>query len=220
MQLLILDFDGTIGDTSALITSTMQKTLRELQLPVCSVEDCTRTIGLPLEQSFMEILHSSDLVVGKQCAEVYRRIFSASHQPGVVPVFPHVLESIRFFYKEGITVTLASSRGHASLQAFVKEMHLESYISYILGADDVRKSKPDPYPVLKILRIFSVKPQNALVVGDTKFDILMGKRAGAKTCGVTYGNGLRKELEQAGADAIVDDFGQIPVLLDDRTDYE
>jgi phosphoglycolate phosphatase len=213
MKLLILDFDGTIGDTNPLITSTMQRTLKELQLPVCSVEECSRTIGLPLEQGFMGVLHTSDPSVGDRCATVYRRIFSASNQPGLVPVFPHVLESIHFFYNQGVIITLASSRGHASLQSFVNEMHLESYVSYILGADDVKRSKPDPYPVQKILRTFSVDPQDTLVVGDTKFDILMGKRAGTKTCGVTYGNGYREELELAGADMIVDDFGQIPELL-------
>lgn len=213
MKLLILDFDGTIGNTNSLITSTMQSTLRELDLPVCSAEECSRTIGLPLEQCFLEVLHSSDPAVAKQCATVYRRIFSVSNHPGSVPVFLHVLESIRFFYHKGMIITLASSRGHASLEAFVEEMHLKSYISCILGADDVQRSKPDPYPVQKILRTFSVDPQEALVVGDTKFDILMGKRAGARTCGVTYGNGYRNELEGAGADMIVDDFGQIPELL-------
>ena len=213
MKLLILDFDGTIGDTNQLITSTMQKTLRELQLPVCSTEECSRTIGLPLEQGFKEVLHSSDSSVITRCATVYRNIFSANNQPGLVPVFPHVLESIHLFYDKGVVITLASSRGHASLQAFVNEMHLESYISYILGAEDVKRAKPDPCPVLKILRTFSVDPEDALVVGDTKFDILMGKRAGTKTCGVTYGNGYKEELELAGADMIVDDFGQIPELL-------
>ena len=43
-----------------------------------------------------------------------------------------------------------------------------------------------------------------LVVGDMAVDILMGANAGAKTCGVTWGNGRREELEQAGADYIID----------------
>ena len=49
----------------------------------------------------------------------------------------------------------------------------------------------------------------ALVVGDTAYDIEMGKRAGVRTCGVTYGNGTRAELARAGADFLIDDFGEL-----------
>jgi len=48
-------------------------------------------------------------------------------------------------------------------------------------------------------------------VGDMNVDILMGRNAGAKTCGVTYGNGTREELEEAGADYIVDSMTDIPI---------
>ena len=53
------------------------------------------------------------------------------------------------------------------------------------------------------LRHFSVRPDEALVVGDTEYDILMGRNAGVHTCGVTYGNGSRESLEAAGAEWIV-----------------
>ena len=46
-------------------------------------------------------------------------------------------------------------------------------------------------------------------VGDTAYDIEMGRRAGVKTCGVTYGNGTRAELARAGADYLIDDFGEL-----------
>lgn len=48
-----------------------------------------------------------------------------------------------------------------------------------------------------------------LVVGDMAVDILMGANAGTKTCGVTYGNGTKRELEEAGADYIIDSIAQL-----------
>ena len=92
---------------------------------------------------------------------------------------------------------------------FVEDMHLNEVIPYILGADDVTEAKPNPEPVLKTLEAFGCKPEDAMVVGDTWYDIEMGKRAGVKTCGVTYGNGTREELVQTGADYLVDDFGSL-----------
>ena len=91
-------------------------------------------------------------------------------------------------------------------------MHLNKVIPYVLGAEDVARAKPHPDPVLQTLESFNCKPEDALVVGDTWYDIEMGRRAGVRTCGVTYGNGSREELMRAGADFLVDDFGELMKL--------
>ncbi|MBF1574955.1 MAG: HAD family hydrolase, partial [Prevotella salivae] len=68
--------------------------------------------------------------------------------------------------------------------------------------------------VLNTLHHFGLQPAEALVVGDTIFDIQMGRNAGAKTCGVTYGNGKREDLEAAFADYIIDNFAEIEQCLE------
>ena len=79
----------------------------------------------------------------------------------------------------------------------------------MIGADDVEKAKPNPEPVLKTLTAMCFEPTQTLVVGDMAVDILMGINAGAKTCGVTWGNGSREELEKAGANYIIDKIENI-----------
>ena len=83
-------------------------------------------------------------------------------------------------------------------------MGISDYISYILGADDVKEAKPKPEPVLKTLADMHFDACETLVVGDMAVDIQMGANAGAKTCGVTWGNGTKDELEEAGATFIID----------------
>ncbi len=92
-------------------------------------------------------------------------------------------------------------------------MSVEDCISYILGADNVEKSKPDPEPVLKTLRELGIPAEESLVVGDMPVDIIMGLRAGAATCGVTYGNSSRDDLVKASAGYIIDDISELPGLL-------
>ena len=115
--------------------------------------------------------------------------------------------------EQGYTLTIASSRSNRSLMEFVHDMGLEAIISYVLGADNVIHAKPHPEPVLMTLRKYGCKPEEAIVVGDTKYDIEMGRNAGVKTCGVTYGNGTRQELEDAGADYLIDDFNSLIHIL-------
>ncbi|MGI6233324.1 MAG: HAD hydrolase-like protein [Prevotella sp.] len=207
-RLIILDFDGTIGDTNQIITQTMQQTLQEMHLDVKSAEECSRTIGLPLQQCFSALMPMTDETAAK-CAEVYRRIFAERCANYHIPVFPHVVETLRRWHREGILLTIASSRCHASLQNFVDDLGLADVFALLLGADDVKRAKPDPWPVTHTLHILGVEAKDALVVGDMSFDIIMGDRAGCKTCGVTYGNGTREELIAAGADRVVDRFDDI-----------
>jgi HAD hydrolase, family IA, variant 3 len=78
-----------------------------------------------------------------------------------------------------------------------------------VSVDDVQHAKPAPDMVLKTLDFLHVLPKETLVVGDTPFDIRMGKAANVQTVGVTYGNGTRTELKESGADYIIDCFEQL-----------
>ena len=208
IKLVILDFDGTMADTRSLIVRTMQKVIATLHLDKRTDEECAAMIGLPLKETFTTLLPISK-EQGLECEQLYREIFAASDPIKSVQLFPKVLETIATLHSKGITLTIASSRGHESLDAYVEEMHLAPYIHYVLGAEDVEHAKPQPDAVLKTLRELGVTPEETLVVGDMTYDILMGSRAGAHTCGVTYGNGTREELLSVNAESIIDDFEQL-----------
>ncbi|MBO7249076.1 MAG: HAD-IA family hydrolase, partial [Bacteroidales bacterium] len=83
-------------------------------------------------------------------------------------------------------------------------------ITYILGAGDVENGKPHPEAIFKTLDKYGFTPDQAIMVGDTIFDIQMGINAGTKTCGVTYGNGSRESLSPA--DWLIDDFSELLAL--------
>ena len=212
MKLIIFDFDGTLADTRQLIVETMQQTIQALELTPCTDEQCASMIGLPLKQAFIELIPMSD-EMGDRCVDTYRRIFNENNALYVIPTFPNVIDTLFSLSAEGYILTIASSRSRKSLLDFVHTMHLEEIFSYILGADDVILSKPHPEPVLRTLEAFDCSPEEALVVGDMKYDIEMGRRAGTRTCGVTYGNGSPQDLREAGADFIVNNFEEILTLI-------
>ena len=212
LKLIIFDFDGTLADTRQLIVETMQQTIGELGLTPCTDEQCASMIGLPLKQAFIELIPMSD-EMGDRCVDTYRRIFNKNNAAYVIPTFPNVLDTLLRLSSNGYILTIASSRSRKSLLDFVHTMQLEEVFPYILGADDVVHAKPHPEPVLRTLEAFGCSPDEALVVGDMKYDILMGRRAGTHTCGVTYGNGTIEELKESGADLIIEDFGEILTFL-------
>ncbi len=207
-KIYILDFDGTLGDSRGLILRTMMDTFDALGIDRPTEEACVNTIGLPLADCFV-VAAGLSAAQGERCAEVYRRIFHDNNVPGSVPPFEGVVETIRTLHQQGHTLAVATSRRHESLDELLAEFGVTDLFSMIVAADDVTHAKPDPEPVNKILETLQFQPQEALVVGDAPYDILMGRNAGARTCTVTYGNGKRQELQAAGADYLIDRFADL-----------
>ena len=208
-KLIIFDFDGTLGNTRRNIVKTMQMTIAELHLQSRTEEECAATIGLPLIGCFKAMFPELQKEEAQTCADTYRRIFAENLQAMKPQPFPGVKKTLAELSGQGYTLTIASSRSHASLVELTHDMGIANSISYLIGADDVREAKPNPEPVLKTLAVMGFEANQALVVGDMAVDILMGANAGAMTCGVTWGNGTKRELQEAGADYIIDSMEEL-----------
>lgn len=215
IKTVILDFDGTIGDTCSLIVKTMQQTLSALALPVSTAEKCAATIGLPLRQCFVHLL-GNDSETATRCETKYRELFAINNANYRVPVFPHVVETIKLLHDEGTEISIASSRSHRSLQAFLSDMELENYVRCVVASNDVEHAKPAPDMIMKILEETGCRACEAIMVGDTCFDIDMGRNAGTMTCGVTYGNGKPNDLKDA--DYLIDDFALLADIVHNNND--
>lgn len=213
MKYIIFDFDGTIGDSQALIVKTLQDTMRKRGLEVKSDVECAATIGLRLDEAFVQLFEMS-AEEGMACAETYRVIFEENKQHLIVQPFPHVLETIHTLHRQGYQLAIASSRGSDSLFGYVKQMGIEDCISSIIAGDLVEHVKPAPDMVLKALEEMNGTVEEALVVGDMTYDVDMAHNAGAKACAVTYGNATREELKNA--EYIIDDFAELLDILQEK----
>ena len=212
-RLIVFDFDGTLGDTQQIIVTTLHMTIAEMHLPERTDAECISIIGLPLAGCFRALYPDADEKTVTLCADTYRRLFKENMQTFTPVAFPHVVETLHKLKDMGLTLTIASSRWHKSLVELVHNLGIDDCISYLPGADDVELAKPHPEPVLQTLTATGIDASHTLVVGDMAVDILMGARAGARTCGVTWGNGSRRDLEEAGADHIIDSIEELLSLL-------
>lgn len=211
MKLIILDFDGTLADTQPLILRSLQGTITELGLPSRTDAECASIIGLPLKECFVKLLDADD-TLAERCCEVYRRLFDEYNHPGTVTLFPHVEETLHELHRRGLQLAICSSRARATLDQFVLSFGFEQLVQAVVSADDVPHGKPYPDPALRVLELTGCKAEEALMVGDASYDILMGRAAGCHTCGVTYGNQTAAQLRNAGADYLIDNFQELLTL--------
>ncbi len=212
MKTIILDFDGTIADTQNVIQTTIADTLEQLNLPAVDENEIRRVIGLPLWEMFVKTAGITDDGMIKRCVETYRACFM-SHCEGNVHLYPGVADTLGKLKQSGITLAIATSRGRDSLVPMLQSLGISHLIDMIVAVEDVEHAKPAPDMVLKILAATGTAKAETMIVGDTTFDIGMGKSAGCATCGVTYGNHSREQLLTASPDYIADSFSFLEGFL-------
>ena len=118
------------------------------------------------------------------------------------PGVPETLRSLRDYRKAVISNKFRS----ISLQVLEK-LELSQHFDEVTGVDTFPERKPSPLPVLRVLDRFAAKPEEALIVGDSIYDIRAGRAAGTKTVAVTYGYGAPGFSDDA--DFIITDFPQL-----------
>lgn len=205
---IIFDFDGTLADTAPLIIATMLATIRELGLPDRTEAECRATIGLRLEE-VPAALWPLIPGMGVRYEAAYQRIFAGLKRQVPVVCFPGVADTMSRLHDRGYAMAIASSRNRESLRELAGMFGIDHYLAMLVGGDDVTEGKPSPEPVLTILNAQGWSARETLVVGDAAVDIMMGRAAHCRTCGVTYGNGTVGDLENAGADVIIGSFDRI-----------
>ena len=200
---ILFDLDGTLVETSSAIVFAFNGALDENGLPERQPDEIKRMIGVPLEDMFARFSNGKD--VGKLC-DSYRGIFSGISARMSRP-YPHVLETLELL--DDYRLAVATTKNELLVKRLCDALGLTKFFDVVVGGDMVAHTKPAPDMVLLAAERIGLRPSATMMVGDTAMDMLAGKAAGTKTCGVTYGFGRREDLVEAGADVIIDDFGQL-----------
>ena len=211
-SLYILDFDGTLADTGAVIRASMHRALADLGLPDATDAACTATIGLPLSAGFARLFPDASADLAERYVATYRRHFDELNVPGAVPLFPGVADALAALRARGVRLAVASSRHRRTLDVFVRNLGLDGLLDLVIGGEDAPRAKPDPAPALEVLSRLGADASSAAVVGDTAYDIEMGRNAGCHTIAVSYGYGARSALFAAGADVVIGDIAALPYV--------
>lgn len=205
-ETIIFDYDGTLADTAPLIVHVTKETLKHFGIYDVSEDLVRSNIGLPLVDC-LRLDGNLNNAQAEEAVVVYRRIFAESLDDTVY--FPGVAETLVRLHSRGIRMGIATSRSTGSLHAMLDSHNLRQYFTAIVTVDDNLAAKPAPDMALEVLRQLGSSADTALMVGDTTFDLEMGRRAGCRTCGVTYGNHSRARLRETSPDYLIDAFNEL-----------
>lgn len=217
-QYILFYLDGTLTDPKIGITSSVQYALRALGIEEPSLDKLEPFIGPPLADSFREF-YGLDEEQTAAAVEKYRERFK---DQGIYEneIYPGIAEMLAALKAGGKTLAIASSKPTPFVERILDYFEIRTYFDHIAGSNlDGTHSRKEEVVEEALRRMLPAtmtpdeKRTAVVMVGDRRFDIEGAKEHGITSVGVSFGYAPDGELEQAGADHIVDTVEALEKLL-------
>ncbi len=214
-RLVIFDVDGTLVDSQADIVASMTQAFLAQELVVPPVDAIKGIVGLSLPVAMIRLAPDVPAATHDALVEGYKRAYQALRlKNGALgsPLFPGARDALgRLAADPNVQLAVATGKSRRGLDSLIESHGLQGVFVATQVADD-HSSKPHPSMIHACLRATGVAPAQAVIVGDTEFDIDMGRAAGIRTIGVTWGYHARARLAQA--DRLIDGFDELDAALE------
>lgn len=192
---IIFDFDGTIFDSNRVIVASWQEVFRHYTGKEGRAEDIYHTFGETIRYTVKKFFPQANV---DEAVQIYRN-YQQAHYDGMVELFDGTREMMDRMVEGGHTLSVVTSRTKVTTLDYMKELGIRDYFDVLITCDDTDKHKPDPTPLRMALEELSAKPEDAIMLGDTKFDIGCCNNAGVDSILVGWSHDIdEKELKELG----------------------
>ena len=206
IKAVIFDLDGTLLDTLTSLETTGNRMLRALGLKEQKREQYKYFVG----DGAVELVKRALAAAGDTKAEhfergmkLFRKYFKEGCSYEVHP-YDGIHETLHALLQRGIQIAVLSNKPHMQTEEVIREYFGEGVFTIVRGQMDGVPKKPDPAGAYAILEELGVKPEECLYAGDTNVDMQTGRAAGMHTVGVLWGFRPRRELEENGAQMLIE----------------
>lgn len=219
-QLLIFDFDGTLIDSVpdlADATNAMLTTLGKDTYPLDTIRNWVGNGSRMLVERALvgkiEVLEDKLTVEETEHAE---QVFFDAYKnlsDSKTVAYPNVDSGLRHLKEAGYTLALVTNKPIRFVPKILESFGWASLFDMVLGGDSLTTKKPDPAPLLHVCDKLGVMQDKAVMIGDSRNDILAGQNAKIDTLGLSYGYNYGQDIRNLNPTAAFDDFAALVKYL-------
>jgi phosphoglycolate phosphatase len=216
LRLAIFDCDGTLVDSQANICMAMEHAFDEAGMAAPPRHDTRRIVGLSLVEAMRQLLPDADEQMHRDMADRYKAAFLTLRGNGLVdePLYDGMAALLSELDENGWLLGVATGKSDRGLERCLDHHGIKGLFVSLQTADR-HPSKPHPSMIMQALADSGAEAGQAVMIGDTVYDIDMGRAAGCRTIGVGWGYHPLDELREAGADALVETMDELKSALED-----
>lgn len=213
--LLIFDWDGTLMDSVAHITTCMHNAIAIVAAEPRTDAEIRNIIGLGLDEAIQHLYPQASPAMIRQLVDEYRQEFLVRTRQGS-ELFAGVHETLRTLAAQGYGLAVATGKSRRGLDQVLAETGLDALFPITRCADETR-SKPHPQMLEEILTDYDVSRHDALMIGDSEYDLLMAQAIGMDSLAVTYGVHELARLLRYQPHGYIHDITHLPAWLAGQT---
>ena len=210
-KLYIFDWDGTLMDSVGRIVSSMQAAAVLSHVAKPTSENAKAIIGLSLATGIKQLFPEATNEQREAIFVHYRQQYLA-FDTTPAELFEHTIELLTALKMQNKLVTIATGKARNGLERVWAATKTKHFFDSSRTADDA-ESKPHPDMIEQLLAEFNVKAEDAVMIGDSNFDLQMAQAANVDRIGVTMGAGSKESLSVYQPKAIVDSIYQLATLI-------
>ncbi len=210
VKLVIFDLDGTLIDSSVDITDAINYAVEPYRVGPVTVQEAISLVGEGISRLMEKIIVKEGIEADRDFLIERFVFYYSAHLTDNTTVYPGVRETLSQLgaYRKAV---VSNKRESLSIKT-LEQLGLSEYMDIIVGSETVGERKPSPLPVCHVLSVLGISPEEAVIVGDSNYDIEAGQSAGIKAVAVTYGYKPLDLLQ--GADFIINSMPELIGILE------
>ncbi len=208
VKAVFFDLDGTLIDSLPSISATFKAVRRKM--------DMDFPLELPLSLVGIPLIDIARETVGVARTEEFLRYYADFYGEccqNTLVLFPGIADLLRFLFVKQIKMAIITSKRITSTSSNLKLLDIAQYFDTVVTPELLQHPKPDPEAVLLALEKTATAKEEALMVGDTYYDIAAGVNAGVGTIAVTWGNYDEIKLFAAKPNHVVNSVPELKALI-------
>ncbi|MCP3687064.1 MAG: phosphoglycolate phosphatase [Gammaproteobacteria bacterium] len=216
-RLVLIDLDGTLVDSVPDIAYCIDQTMIQLGLPERGEQAVRCWVGNGVENLVKRALSNQmdgvvDEALFKPALAIFWDLYSANICVRSL-LYDGVIEGLDYLSGRGYKIGCVTNKARSFTLPLLEQLQISQYFEVTVCGDDTARKKPDPLPLLTAARLLHSRPEQSLMLGDSRSDVEAARAAGFQIICMSYGYNHGENIDSYTPDAVIDSMVELKALI-------
>lgn len=217
-EMILIDVDGTLVDSVPDLHYCVDEMMKALEMPLRGEAKVRTWVGNGVERLVRRALIDNldgepDDALFEKAYPIFLELY-AENTSKRSRLYPGVIEGLDYLQSAGFKLGCVTNKAEQFTVPLLKDLGIYDRFGIVVSGDTLPEKKPHPLPLLHAAEFFGVKPEHAMMLGDSMSDVKAARAAGFQIVCMSYGYNHGIDIRDSKPDAVIDSMAELPALLE------